>query len=494
MVVTKAPSEPWAVLVPTLEAMLHQDFPYPYDVWLADERPERRDVAVVRRAQRGGVDALRRRGVSPPDVATPHEVQGRQPCVLLRLRRVRQLRRSRAARRRPHPRADVPRRDRAAVPRSGRGLRRRAERVRCQRERRVDRPRPACIASRPCTARSRPARIRVMARCASVRTTPCAPALCAKWAGWGQNSPRITRRRCGSSPPAGTACSPSTPKPTATDPRAWPKCSRRKSSGRAVSGRCSALRPEQAPYRPAQGSPATRLRHLLLSAARSGVGRSPRCSPRSVSFFGLSWGNTSLAGFYAHLWPLSFVGMAITALPPPATGASSPRRQVVVLGDAAVPDDPLAVDNGRRIPRAFGWACGARTGRSKSPRRARRAPSRCRSGSSCRRCCSASFPALVAVTTMNWGRSPGLDAAGKRSGVHLLGSRARGRGVPRRQQRPGGSEWRPTPRCTGKGWSAWHSSRSVLITVGRRRADCRSLAAQVRHRSLNPQKSQFFPV
>jgi cellulose synthase/poly-beta-1,6-N-acetylglucosamine synthase-like glycosyltransferase len=39
MIVTKAPSEPWSVLVPTIEAMLHQDFPYPYDVWLADERP-----------------------------------------------------------------------------------------------------------------------------------------------------------------------------------------------------------------------------------------------------------------------------------------------------------------------------------------------------------------------------------------------------------------------------------------------------------------------
>jgi len=39
MVVTKAPSEPWSMLTRTLEAMLAQDFPYPYDVWLADERP-----------------------------------------------------------------------------------------------------------------------------------------------------------------------------------------------------------------------------------------------------------------------------------------------------------------------------------------------------------------------------------------------------------------------------------------------------------------------
>jgi cellulose synthase (UDP-forming) len=39
MVVTKAPSEPWAVVRKTLEAMLAQDFRRPYDVWLADEDP-----------------------------------------------------------------------------------------------------------------------------------------------------------------------------------------------------------------------------------------------------------------------------------------------------------------------------------------------------------------------------------------------------------------------------------------------------------------------
>lgn len=39
IVVTKAPSEPWAVLERTLTAMLDQDFPYPYDTWLADEQP-----------------------------------------------------------------------------------------------------------------------------------------------------------------------------------------------------------------------------------------------------------------------------------------------------------------------------------------------------------------------------------------------------------------------------------------------------------------------
>ena len=38
IIVTKAPSEPWKLVRATLEAMLVQDFPYPYDVWLADER------------------------------------------------------------------------------------------------------------------------------------------------------------------------------------------------------------------------------------------------------------------------------------------------------------------------------------------------------------------------------------------------------------------------------------------------------------------------
>ncbi|HYK29984.1 MAG TPA: glycosyltransferase family 2 protein [Streptosporangiaceae bacterium] len=38
-VVTRAPSEPWEVACRTLTAMLEQDLPYPYDVWLCDEQP-----------------------------------------------------------------------------------------------------------------------------------------------------------------------------------------------------------------------------------------------------------------------------------------------------------------------------------------------------------------------------------------------------------------------------------------------------------------------
>ncbi len=40
IVVTKAPSEPWSMVRETIEAMLGQDFPFPFDTWLADESPD----------------------------------------------------------------------------------------------------------------------------------------------------------------------------------------------------------------------------------------------------------------------------------------------------------------------------------------------------------------------------------------------------------------------------------------------------------------------
>jgi cellulose synthase (UDP-forming) len=39
-VVTRAPSEAWAVAKRTLSAMLQQDFPHHYDIWLCDEQPD----------------------------------------------------------------------------------------------------------------------------------------------------------------------------------------------------------------------------------------------------------------------------------------------------------------------------------------------------------------------------------------------------------------------------------------------------------------------
>ncbi|GLB67893.1 glycosyltransferase [Arthrobacter mangrovi] len=64
-IVTKAPSEPWAVAERTLTAMLGQKFPHPYDVWLADEDPTD-EVLVwcrgngVNVSSRKGVDAYHR--------------------------------------------------------------------------------------------------------------------------------------------------------------------------------------------------------------------------------------------------------------------------------------------------------------------------------------------------------------------------------------------------------------------------------------------------
>jgi cellulose synthase (UDP-forming) len=65
MVVTKAPSEPWRVVRETLRAMLAQDFPLPFDVWLADESPEPETLAWceehgVRVSTREGVVAYHR--------------------------------------------------------------------------------------------------------------------------------------------------------------------------------------------------------------------------------------------------------------------------------------------------------------------------------------------------------------------------------------------------------------------------------------------------
>ncbi len=64
-VVTRAPSEPWDVAEATLSAMLDQDFPLPYDVWLCDERPSADvidwcDENGVMLASRNGVDGYHR--------------------------------------------------------------------------------------------------------------------------------------------------------------------------------------------------------------------------------------------------------------------------------------------------------------------------------------------------------------------------------------------------------------------------------------------------
>ncbi len=60
-VVTKAPSEPWEVARRTLRAMLAQDYPFGYDVWLCDERPT---ATVADWCSRHGVRLSSRYGVT----------------------------------------------------------------------------------------------------------------------------------------------------------------------------------------------------------------------------------------------------------------------------------------------------------------------------------------------------------------------------------------------------------------------------------------------
>jgi cellulose synthase/poly-beta-1,6-N-acetylglucosamine synthase-like glycosyltransferase len=61
IVVTKAPSEPWPMVEKTLRAMLAQDMPYKYDVWLADERPSGK---TLRWCRGHGVRVSTRQGVA----------------------------------------------------------------------------------------------------------------------------------------------------------------------------------------------------------------------------------------------------------------------------------------------------------------------------------------------------------------------------------------------------------------------------------------------
>ncbi len=66
-IVTRAPSEPWAVAKATLTAMLWQDFPLPYDVWLADEKPT---AEILRWCSAYGVLVSSRNGIEEYHRAT----------------------------------------------------------------------------------------------------------------------------------------------------------------------------------------------------------------------------------------------------------------------------------------------------------------------------------------------------------------------------------------------------------------------------------------
>ncbi|HWG26232.1 MAG TPA: hypothetical protein VG296_19115, partial [Actinospica sp.] len=61
VVTARAPSEPWPMARRTLEAMLAQEFPYPYDVWLCDEDPT---PEISRWCREHGVPVSTRRGIA----------------------------------------------------------------------------------------------------------------------------------------------------------------------------------------------------------------------------------------------------------------------------------------------------------------------------------------------------------------------------------------------------------------------------------------------
>ncbi|MDY7541190.1 MULTISPECIES: glycosyltransferase family 2 protein [unclassified Cryobacterium] len=60
-VVTKAPSEPWSTAQRTLTAMLDQEYPHPFDVWLCDEDPSAETTGWC---AANGVSLLSRRGIA----------------------------------------------------------------------------------------------------------------------------------------------------------------------------------------------------------------------------------------------------------------------------------------------------------------------------------------------------------------------------------------------------------------------------------------------
>ena len=174
MIVTKAPSEPWPLVRETLEAMLAQDFPHPYDVWLADEQPSDETRAWceahgVRISTREGVTAYhqpswpRRTRCKEGNLAFFYDMWGYRLYDV-----VAQLDADHV------PARDLPAADGPAVRRPARRLRRGAEHLRPQREALVGGARPALRRGRRSTGRCRPATAAATRRAASARTTRCA--------------------------------------------------------------------------------------------------------------------------------------------------------------------------------------------------------------------------------------------------------------------------------------------------------------------------------
>jgi cellulose synthase (UDP-forming) len=60
MMTTKTPAEPWETVERTLVAMLYQEYPTPFDVWLADEDPSPETISWC---QRNKVGIVSRKGI-----------------------------------------------------------------------------------------------------------------------------------------------------------------------------------------------------------------------------------------------------------------------------------------------------------------------------------------------------------------------------------------------------------------------------------------------
>ena len=188
MIVTKTPSEPFAVVRRTLEAMLAQT--YPHDTWLADEDPQPETIEWcasqgVRISTRKGqadyhrAEWPRRTRCKEGNLAFFYDHYGYDTYDFVsQLEALPIWPRSCAVL--PTPVSAMSARHRSAQP-----MQRKAG------------PRGRACTPRPdftgCFRRAMPA---FLPPCASDRTMPCAPAPCAKSGGWGLNWPRIIRPRC----------------------------------------------------------------------------------------------------------------------------------------------------------------------------------------------------------------------------------------------------------------------------------------------------------
>lgn len=215
IVVTKAPSEPWVMVEKTLRAMLAQDMPYSYDVWLADERPSGKTLHWCRGH---GVHVSTRYGVADyHQPSWPRRTKSKEGNLAYFYDRY------------GYARYDVVAQlDADHVPAPGylKEMVRpfadpavgyvAAPSVCDANEDKGWTVRAGCTERHPCTGRFRPAPTVAGRHCASAPTTPSAPPPSARSVGWDPSWPRTTPPLSGCSLRAGPAPSPSTPRLTVT--------------------------------------------------------------------------------------------------------------------------------------------------------------------------------------------------------------------------------------------------------------------------------------